>query len=83
VTDLHELGLEVTPSQTNFLLVRCPGKASEMTQALLQRGVIVRPMAAFGLGEGALRISVGLPSENERCISALKEILNENTLQGT
>ncbi|MFH1845037.1 MAG: histidinol-phosphate transaminase, partial [bacterium] len=81
--DLHELGLDVTPSQTNFLLVRCPGKASKMTQALLQRGIIVRPMAAFGLGEGALRISVGLPAENERCIAALKEILNEDSWQGT
>jgi histidinol-phosphate aminotransferase len=74
---LAELGLEVVISQTNFLLVRCPGHAGEWTRALLQRGVIVRPMAAFGLGEGAMRISVGLEEENERCVAALKEIMNE------
>jgi histidinol-phosphate aminotransferase len=48
-----------------------------LTQALLERGVIVRPMAAFGLGEGALRISVGLEEENARCVAALKEIMHE------
>ena len=36
----------------------------------------MRPMDAFGLGDGALRISVGLPAENRRCIEALKEILS-------
>jgi histidinol-phosphate/aromatic aminotransferase/cobyric acid decarboxylase-like protein len=33
-------------------------------------------MDAFGLGEGALRISIGLPAENRRCIAALEEILS-------
>ncbi len=69
------LGLRVTPSQANFLLVRCPGAAAELAQALLRRGVIVRPMAGWGLDEHALRISVGLPQENRRCIQALEEIL--------
>ncbi len=75
--ELTALGLEVVPSQTNFLLVRCPGRAGEWTKALLRRGVIVRPMAAFGLGEGAMRVSVGLEEENVRCVAALKEILHE------
>ena len=73
--ELAALGLTVTPSQTNFLLVRCPGNASALTQALLELGVIVRPMDAFGLGDGAMRISVGTRDENERCVTALKEIL--------
>ncbi len=72
---LTELGLRVTPSQANFLLVRCPGKAGAITDALLRRGVIVRPMDAFGLGDGALRISVGTPAENARCVAALEGIL--------
>ncbi len=72
---LAALGLRVTPSQANFLLVRVPGQAAEMTAALLRRGVIVRPMAAFGLGDGAIRISVGLPAENARLVRALEEIL--------
>lgn len=73
---LAALGLDVIPSQTNFLLVRCAGKAAELTQALLLKGVIVRPMAPFGMDERALRISVGLREENEVCITALKEILS-------
>ena len=74
---LTELGLKVTPSQGNFLLVRCPGKANAIAGALLRRGVIVRPMGAFGLGDGALRISVGTPAENARCVAALEGILEE------
>ncbi len=73
--ELRALDMQVTPSQTNFLLVRCPGGASRLTKELLQQGVIVRPMDAFGLGEGALRISIGLPAENQRCLDALKAIL--------
>ncbi len=73
--ELTALGLEITPSQTNFILVRCPGNANELTRELLTRGVIVRPMSAFGLGDGAIRISVGLPAENQRCIAAMREIL--------
>ncbi len=73
--ELNGLGLEVVPSQTNFILVRAPGQAGEWTRKLLNRGIIVRPMDAFGLGEGALRISIGLPEENQQCLSALKEIL--------
>lgn len=73
---LRSLGCDVTPSQTNFLLVRIPGRnATEVQQQLLARGVIVRPMNAFGLGDGAMRVSVGLPAENQRCLEALKEIL--------
>jgi len=73
---LAAMGFEVVPSQTNFVLVRCDGCAGDITEKLLHKGVIVRPMHAFGLGEGALRISVGLPAENQACVTALKEILN-------
>jgi len=72
---LRELGLETVPSQTNFILVPCPGRAAELTRALLLLGVIVRPMRGFGFGDDAIRISVGLPDENRRCLAALKEIL--------
>ncbi len=73
--ELAAIGLEVVPSQTNFLLVRAPGKAATWARLLLEKGIIVRPMDAFGLGDGAMRISIGLPAENELCIAALKEIV--------
>lgn len=72
---LARLGLQVVPSQTNFLLVRCPGRADALADALLRRGVIVRPMHQFGLGDGALRISVGLEEENAACLAALEDVL--------
>jgi len=74
-SELTEMGLAVVPSQTNFILVRITGNAGEMTEKLLKRGIIVRPMHAFGLGDGAIRISVGLPDENSQCLAAMKELL--------
>ncbi len=76
VGELEALGLVTVPSQTNFVLVRGDVNAGQLAADLLQKGVIVRPMHAFGLGDGAMRISIGLPAENQRCINALKEILN-------
>jgi len=74
---LTELGLKVVPSQTNFLFLRGMAQATELTASLLAQGVIVRPMQAFGLGDGALRISLGLPAENDRCLAALQEIVSQ------
>lgn len=67
------LGLDFVPSHTNFILVRV-GDAARINQALLHRGVIVRPVAGDGLPEH-LRVTVGLPEENARFIAALTDIL--------
>ena len=48
-------------------------RALEIYDALLHRGVITRPMGAFGLTEH-LRITVGLAEENERLLTALREV---------
>ncbi len=77
IAELQALGLETVPSQTNFVLVRGSVNAGQLAADLLQKGVIVRPMHAFGLGDGAMRISIGLPAENQRCLEALKEVLKE------
>jgi len=76
IAQLQDLGLETVPSQTNFVLVRGQVNAGQLATDLLHKGVIVRPMHAFGLGDGAMRISIGLPAENQRCVAAMKEILN-------
>jgi histidinol-phosphate aminotransferase len=67
------LGLDYVPSHTNFVLVRV-GDAARVNQALLRRGIIVRPVAGDGLPEH-LRVTVGLPAENARLLQALPEIL--------
>jgi len=67
------LGLEFMPSAANFILVRV-GDGQKVFAAMQQQGVIVRPMGGYQLGEW-IRISVGTPKENERCLGALKNSL--------
>ncbi|MBK9116994.1 MAG: histidinol-phosphate transaminase [Betaproteobacteria bacterium] len=70
---LAALGVAYVPSHGNFLLVKV-GDAARVNQALLHLGVIVRPVASYGLPE-YLRVSVGLSAENERFLAALKSVL--------
>jgi len=67
------LGLEYVPSFGNFVLVRV-GDAAAIYEGLLRAGVIVRPVAGYGLPHW-LRISVGLPEENERLLEALEPLV--------
>jgi histidinol-phosphate aminotransferase len=67
------LGLDYVPSVGNFVLVKV-GPAARVYQELLKRGVIVRPVANYGLPEW-LRITVGLPEENAAFLRALPEAL--------
>ncbi len=67
------MGLEWIPSAGNFVSVRV-GDAASVNAALLKQGVIVRPIAGYGMPEW-LRVSIGLPEENARFIAALEETL--------
>ena len=67
------LGLEYVPSVGNFVLVKV-GPAARVYDELLKRGVIVRPVANYGLPEW-LRITVGLPEENAAFLRALPDAL--------
>ena len=73
--EIAVLGLEVTPSVGNFLLVKfptTPGKsAAEADAHLRSHGLIVRGVGAYGLGE-YLRISVGLEEPNRLLVTALR-----------
>ncbi|MDB0573233.1 histidinol-phosphate transaminase [Ralstonia solanacearum] len=73
----ERLGLEYVPSSGNFVLVRVgddAGAGARVNLALLKQGVIVRPVANYGLPQW-LRISIGLPEENAACIAALESAL--------
>ena len=67
---LAALGLRPLPSQGNFLLVEVGAGASDCYEALLRAGIIVRPVANYGL-PGYLRMTVGLPEQNQRLLDAL------------
>ncbi len=71
---LRALGLGWIPSQGNFVAVNFARDAAAINQALLREGVIVRPVAGYGLPE-FLRVSIGLPGENERFLQALRQVL--------
>jgi histidinol-phosphate aminotransferase len=66
------LGLEYVPSAANFILVRV-GRGREVYNSLLARGIIVRPMDGNGLPEW-LRITIGLPKENEKLLQELGKL---------
>jgi histidinol-phosphate aminotransferase len=67
------MGLSYVPSSVNFLLVAV-GQGRECFAALQRLGVVVRPMDGYGLPDH-VRITVGTPEQNERCVCALKTVL--------
>ncbi len=78
--EIEKLGLHVTPSAGNFLLVHFPNDGDRDAKAadafLSARGLILRGMAAYGL-PGALRLSVGTEEANRAVVAALTEFMNK------
>jgi histidinol-phosphate aminotransferase len=72
--EVHGPGVTVLPSISNFVLVDTGRPSTPRYEQLLRRGVIVRPMAAWGL-PNHLRVSVGKASEMPRVITALNDVL--------
>lgn len=70
-------GLEFIPSQGNFITIDFKQPALPIYQALLHEGVIVRPIAGYGM-PNHLRISIGLPEENDMFFTALVKVLSKN-----
>ncbi len=77
-TELEKLGLSVTPSVGNFILIhfsQAAGKtAGEADAFLTQRGLILRAVAAYGLPD-ALRMTIGSEEANRLVVAALAEFL--------
>jgi histidinol-phosphate aminotransferase len=69
----RELNLEFVPSFANFILVRV-GEGQKIFDAMQKKGVIVRPMGGYQLPEW-IRVSIGTPQENERCLDTLKNCI--------
>jgi len=63
------------PSQANFLYVETAEPSHEVAEKFLRRGIIIRDCRSFrGAGEHHVRVTVGTPEENDRFLSAYKEI---------
>ncbi|MFZ5468407.1 MAG: histidinol-phosphate transaminase [Myxococcota bacterium] len=72
--ELRALGVKVPTSYANFVFADFGRPAQPIYEALLKRGLITRPVPAYGF-PNALRISVGLRAQNERLVQALREVL--------
>ncbi|MGL4994998.1 MAG: histidinol-phosphate transaminase, partial [Deefgea sp.] len=74
ITDaFRRLGIGFIASSGNFVTFHC-GDAKMLNQFMLERGVIVRPLAGYGMAN-SLRVSIGLPAENARFIAVLEEAM--------
>lgn len=69
-----DMGLEFIPSLGNFVCVDFEQEAEPVYQSLLKAGVIVRPIANYGM-PNHLRVSIGLQQENKKFIHELGKIL--------
>jgi histidinol-phosphate aminotransferase len=72
---LTQLGLEFVPSFANFILARV-GDGRRVFEAMQAQGVITRPMHGYQLPEW-IRISIGTPQQNRRCVSTLLRVLTD------
>ncbi len=76
--ELEKLGLSVTPSVGNFILIHfpaTPGKTAKEADAFLtRRGLILRAVAAYGLPD-ALRMTIGSEEANRLVVAALADFL--------
>ena len=70
------MNLDWIPSVGNFISVDLKQIAAPIDKRLLEQGVITRPVANYGL-PNHLRITIGLPEQNDRCINALQLVLGQ------
>lgn len=71
---LDRLGVRHFPSKGNFVLIDCARPGGEVYEAMLRQGVIVRPVAGYGLPTH-LRVTIGTSPQNQRMLSALQKAL--------
>lgn len=73
--EFERMGLEQIPTHANFIMVNTGRDDKEVFNALLKKGVIIRPGYLFDMN-GWLRVSIGTMEQNERFIKALEEVLS-------
>jgi histidinol-phosphate aminotransferase len=78
---LAKLGLRPVASEANFVFMVVGPEAKALSDELLQMGVIVRPLGWMGFPE-ALRISVGTAEENDKCLSAMAQVMLKRAGKG-
>jgi histidinol-phosphate aminotransferase len=83
--ELEKLGLTVTPSVGNFILIHFPARGKDAAAAdehLKSRGIILRRVAAYGL-PAALRMTIGTEDDNRKVVAALAQFMSQPGAQST
>jgi histidinol-phosphate aminotransferase len=71
---LEQCNCRVLSSQANFLMFQPPCPADDLFQALLEQGIIIRPLKSYDRPDW-LRVSVGNERENRQFLEAVQEVL--------
>lgn len=71
-----DLGLRYRETEGNFIMLHVDQSGADVSDALLRKGVIVRPIAGYGYPD-AVRVTIGTQQENEKFITALKVVSNQ------
>ena len=74
--EIKKLGCRPLSSHANFFLVDVGVSGKLLYEQMLHKGVIIRPMAAYGF-PNFIRITIGTPAENQRLITAMADSLQE------
>ncbi len=74
LSQLQKMGINVIPSETNFLMFFPETDVSSLNERLLKEGVIIRPLRAFGVPD-AMRVTIGFEKDNDFFIEKLKKVL--------
>lgn len=80
--ELKAMGVDFVPSEANFVLTLWPSAeaADFVVEALLREGVIVRPMAGYGVPNG-VRITIGSEEQNELLLSAMRKAVAPSVVE--
>lgn len=68
-------GVQVVPSQANFVIFRAPVEPAELMTRLADAGILIRDMGGYPELRGFVRVNAGTPSENRTFLAALKNAL--------
>ena len=68
-------GIRPWPSHANFVLFEAERPVSEIFQGLIDRGVLIRDVSRYPMLERGMRVTIGLPEENNTFLDALREVL--------
>lgn len=75
--EIDEMGLRVAPTWANFLYVDVGEDAAAMGKRLQDEGIIIRPLIGAWGAPQAIRITVGTPEQNRKCVAALKKVMDK------